>query len=249
MNVRQLLLNYKKGKIKLDDVLAQLKNLPYDNIGFAMIDSHRELRTGFPEVIYCENKSVEQIIGIVTSMIKNRSKIVFGTRIDKKKFVEIKKRFKDVVYNADARAFYIGQLEKQSSGTVMVISAGTSDLPVAEEAALTAEVLGCEVDRLYDVGVAGVHRVLSHKERINNANTIIVVAGMDGVLPSVVGGLVGVPVIAVPTSVGYGASYQGLSALLSMLNSCAPGIAVMNIDNGFGAGYFASRINRYQGQT
>jgi len=247
MDVRQILLDYKNGEIELEDVLSKLKNLPYDNLGFAMIDSHRELRTGFPEVIYCENKSAEQIVEIVANMKKNKSKIIYGTRIEKEKYAKIKKHFKDAVYNADAKAFYIGKIEKQSHGKVMVMCAGTSDLPVAEEAALTAEVLGCEVDRLYDVGVAGIHRVLSHKERINDARTIIVVAGMDGVLPSVVGGLVGVPVIAVPTSVGYGASYQGLSALLSMLNACAPGIAVVNIDNGFGAGYFASRINRNVG--
>ena len=242
MDVQQLLLDYKNGKIELDDVLSKLKDLPYQDLGFAMIDSHRELRTGFPEVIYCEDKSAEQIIGIISSMKKNRSKIIFGTRIGKEKFSEIDKHFKDTTYNSDARAFYIGKIREQVSDIIMVICAGTSDFPVAEEAALTAEVLGCKVDRLYDVGVAGLHRVLSHKDRISDAKTIIVVAGMDGALPSVVGGLVGIPIIAVPTSVGYGANFNGLSALLSMLNSCAPGIAVMNIDNGFGAGYFASRI-------
>jgi len=244
MDVQQLLLDFRNGKIELEDVLSRLKNLPYENIGFAMVDSHRELRTGFPEVIYCENKSAEQIVGIISSMERNKSKIIFGTRIGSEKFSEIKKHFTNANYNTDARAFYIGKIQKQSDGKILVMCAGTSDLPIAEEAALTAQVLGCEVDRLYDVGVAGLHRVLSHKDRINNADIIIVIAGMDGVLPSVVGGLVGIPVIAVPTSVGYGASYQGLSALLSMLNACAPGIAVMNIDNGFGAGYFASRVVR-----
>ena len=247
MNVRQILADYKKSKIELDEALSRLRSLHFDDLGFAMVDHDRDLRIGFPEVIYCQNKSAEQIVKIISEMRNTNSKIIFGTRIDKDKFAKIKHHFEDVIYSEDAKAFYIGEIEKQESGKVLVMCAGTSDIPVAEEAALTAEIMGGEVDRLYDVGVAGIHRLLSHKEKIESAGVIIVVAGMDGALPSVVGGLVGVPVIAVPTSVGYGASYEGLSALLSMLNACAPGIAVVNIDNGFGAGYFASRINRNQG--
>ena len=214
-------------------------------MGQAVIDSHRELRQGFPEVILGEGKSTAQIISIIEKLRSNGSSIL-ATRIDAAKAVAIIKAVPSVQYNSDARTltFMEGEFKEKGKGIIMVISAGTSDIPVAEEAAITAFMMGNRVDRLYDVGVAGIHRLFFHRERITSAGVLIVCAGMEGALPSVVGGIVARPVIAVPTSVGYGASFGGISALLGMLNSCAPAVTVVNIDNGFGAGYAASLINR-----
>lgn len=248
MNVnilRELLDGVKNGTVSTESALTRLKTLPFEEMGHAVIDSHRELRQGFPEVILGEGKSVSQIISIVEKLRSNGSSIL-ATRIDAAKAEAIIKVIPSLKYNSDARTltFMEGEFEEKGKGVIMVISAGTSDIPVAEEAAVTASIMGNRVDRLYDVGVAGIHRLFSHRERITSASVLIVCAGMEGALPSVVGGIVARPVIAVPTSVGYGTSFGGISALLGMLNSCAPAVTVVNIDNGFGAGYVASLINR-----
>ncbi|MCL6559373.1 MAG: nickel pincer cofactor biosynthesis protein LarB [Firmicutes bacterium] len=224
--------------------MEHLKGLPFEDLGFARIDHHRALRRGVPEVIFCQGKTSPRIVEIVRHMLEN-SAVIMGTRADTTVFEEVKKIAPAAVYHEDARIFVIEQ-EKlpRNSGTIAVVSAGTSDIPVAEEAAVTAEVFGNMVEWLYDVGVAGIHRLFMNIEVLHRAKVIIVVAGMEGALASVVAGLVDKPVIAVPTSVGYGANFHGLSALLTMLNSCAPGVAVVNIDNGFGAGYLAHLINQ-----
>jgi len=243
--LRELLDGVRNGIVSTDAALDRLKSLPFEDMGHAVIDSHRELRQGFPEVILGEGKSAVQIISIIEKLRSNGSSIL-ATRIDAAKAEAIIKAVPSVQYNSDARtlAFTEGGFEEKGKGIIMVISAGTSDIPVAEEAAVTASMMGNRVDRLYDVGVAGIHRLFSHRERITSASVLIVCAGMEGALPSVVGGIVARPVIAVPTSVGYGTSFGGISALLGMLNSCAPAVTVVNIDNGFGAGYVASLINR-----
>jgi NCAIR mutase (PurE)-related protein len=234
----------KAGTMDIDTALGVLKSLPFEDLGYAKIDHHRSLRTGFPEVIFCSGKSIEQITGIVGEMLKHNSSII-ATRAEREIYEAVKKLRADSVYNDIAKLIIIGKTpEPVSRSKIAVVSAGTSDIPVAEEAATTAESFGNNVERLFDVGVAGIHRILDNMELIMRASVLVVVAGMDGVLPSIVGGLVDSPVIAVPTSVGYGASFDGLAALLTMLNSCAPGVAVMNIDNGFGAGYYASMLNR-----
>ena len=248
MNVNvltELLDGVKNGTVSTESALSRLKALPFEDMGQAVIDSHRELRQGFPEVILGEGKSTAQIISIIEKLRSNGSSIL-ATRIDAAKAVAIIKAVPSVQYNSDARTltFMEGEFKEKGKGIIMVISAGTSDIPVAEEAAVTASMMGNRVDRLYDVGVAGIHRLFFHRERITSAGVLIVCAGMEGALPSVVGGIVARPVIAVPTSVGYGASFGGISALLGMLNSCAPAVTVVNIDNGFGAGYAASLINR-----
>ena len=248
MNVNvltELLDGVKNGTVSTESALSRLKALPFEDMGQAVIDSHRELRQGFPEVILGEGKSTAQIISIIEKLRSNGSSIL-ATRIDAAKAVAIIKAVPSVQYNSDARTltFMEGEFKEKGKGIIMVISAGTSDIPVAEEAAITAFMMGNRVDRLYDVGVAGIHRLFFHRERITSASVLIVCAGMEGALPSVVGGIVARPVIAVPTSVGYGASFGGISALLGMLNSCAPAVTVVNIDNGFGAGYAASLINR-----
>ncbi|MEK6725877.1 MAG: nickel pincer cofactor biosynthesis protein LarB [Deltaproteobacteria bacterium] len=248
MNVNvltELLDGVKNGTVSTESALSRLKALPFEDMGQAVIDSHRELRQGFPEVILGEGKSTAQIISIIEKLRSNGSSIL-ATRIDAAKAVAIIKAVPSVQYNSDARTltFMEGEFKEKGKGIIMVISAGTSDIPVAEEAAITAFMMGNRVDRLYDVGVAGIHRLFFHRERITSAGVLIVCAGMEGALPSVVGGIVARPVIAVPTSVGYGASFGGISALLGMLNSCAPAVTVVNIDNGFGAGYAASLINR-----
>lgn len=228
----------------MPEALKRLKSLPFEDLDFATVDTHRSLRQGFPEVIYGEGKTSAQIKTIASVMIKNKENVLI-TRIEKKKALSIKKTFKKAIYNEAARTLFIKthKIEKTGRGTILVISAGTSDVPVAEEAAITAEVMGNTVERLYDVGVAGIHRLMHRKDALMSANVLIVVAGMEGALPSVVAGLVARPVIAVPTSVGYGANLGGLTTLLAMLNSCAGGISVVNIDNGFGAAVVASRIN------
>ncbi len=244
--IKKLLENVRDDKIKIADALIILKTLPYEDLGFAKIDTHRDLRKGFPEVIYCKGKTLEQITKIVEKL-SAENEFVMATKADKEVYEAIKNVMKDAVYYKTAKIVLIGQRKKKiGKKTILVASAGTSDLPVAEEAVVTAEAMGNTVERLYDIGVAGVHRLFNNKEKLFNANVIIVVAGMEGALASVIGGLVDKPVIAVPTSVGYGASFEGLSALLTMLNCCAPGVVVVNIDNGFGAGYFASVINQME---
>jgi NCAIR mutase (PurE)-related protein len=230
-------------KLSLKNALHLLKDYPYQDLNFAKIDHHRELRRGFPEIIYGLGKTDEQILKIAGEIIKKGSSLLI-TRIEPQTFRKIKKVIPGACYNALAKAVYLKQKHSVTAkGKIMILTAGTSDIPVAEEAYVTCDMLGNEVERIYDVGVAGLHRLLGEYEKINQARVIIAVAGMEGALPSVVAGLVSVPIIAVPTSIGYGASFKGLAALLAMLNSCPGGVAVVNIDNGFGAAYLASLIN------
>ncbi|MGL4797526.1 MAG: nickel pincer cofactor biosynthesis protein LarB [Paraclostridium sp.] len=245
MDVRELLEGVKNNTIDIDGALDKLKNLPYEDIGYASVDHHRQLRNGYPEVIYCEGKSDEHILGIIKIMNDKGSNIL-GTRCRKETYEKLKAIYNNVEYEELSKILkiYNHKIENIGKGKIVVVTGGTSDIPVADEAYHTATFLGNEVDRVYDVGVAGIHRLLNKKEVLNSARVVIAVAGMEGALPSVVGGLVDVPVIAVPTSVGYGANFGGLSALLTMLNSCASGISVVNIDNGFGAGYLAAMINK-----
>ena len=240
---RELLEKLAGGKISVDDALLKLKLKPFEDIGYAKVDTHRSVRQGVAEVIYGAGKTTEQILGIAQKMLENGQKTILITRLSKESAEEIQKEL-PLDYRADARIGIIGDVPKASGiGKIVVATGGTSDIPVAEEAAITAETFGNEVIRLYDVGVAGLHRLLARIEDIMSASVIIAIAGMEGALASVIGGLADCPVIAVPTSVGYGASFNGLSALLSMLNSCASGVSVVNIDNGFGAGYLAHMIN------
>jgi NCAIR mutase (PurE)-related protein len=243
--IEDLLRRVKLGKTSVDQAIAQLKSLPFKDLGYARIDHHRSLRKGFPEVIWGEGKSSTQILSIMKEM-KSKGQNVLITRLDEKKAKEIQKAFPKGRYYARSRVltYLIHPVRSEAKGTILVITAGTTDIPVAEEAVITAQFMGNHVETLYDVGVAGIHRLLSERERLEGARVLIVVAGMEGALPSVVGGLVDRPVIAVPTSVGYGTSFGGITALLAMLNSCASGVAVVNIDNGFGAGYMASLMNR-----
>lgn len=246
--IRELLLGVRGGEISLDEALQKLKDLPFEDIGVACIDHHRSLRRGLSEVIYGEGKKVEDILAIMERMLA-RGENIMVTRLSKDKVEPIKLKYPQSLYYPKARVLTLIQKAPgiKGRGTILVISAGTSDIPVAEEAAVTARFMGNEVDVVHDLGVSGLHRVLSHRDRLSAASVIIVVAGMEGALPSVVGGLVDKPVIAVPSSVGYGASFGGVAALLGMLNSCASGVTVVNIDNGFGAGYAASLINRRGG--
>ena len=241
--ITELLQNVKAGKVEIAEALSVLKALPYEDLGFAKIDTHRDLRKGFPEVIFCKGKTLEQITKIVERH-SSRNQVIMATKASKEVYQAVSKVRSDAVYYEAARIVVVGQeRRKTTEKTILVVSAGTADLPVAEEAAVTAEVIGNTVERLYDVGVAGIHRLFDNTERLFHASVIVVVAGMEGALVSIVGGLVDKPLIAVPTSVGYGASFDGLAALLAMLNCCAPGVVVVNIDNGFGAGYFASIVN------
>lgn len=241
--VRQLLENVRSGKLSVDDAVLQLKIKPFEDIEYAKVDTHRQLRQGTAEVIYGEGKTPEQIKGIVKAMLDNGQETILITRLSCEAAGIIKRAY-EMDYYDDARCGIIGDMQKPDGiGKIVVATGGTSDIPVAEEAAVTASVFGNEVVRLYDVGVAGLHRTLAHLDDIMSASVIIAIAGMEGALASVIGGLADCPVIAVPTSVGYGASFGGLSALLSMLNSCASGVSVVNIDNGFGAGYLANMIN------
>ncbi|MCT4507462.1 MAG: nickel pincer cofactor biosynthesis protein LarB [Tepidibacter sp.] len=244
-NLKNLLLNIKEGKVDVDTALEDLKTLPFEDLGYAKVDHHRSIRNGYPEVIYCEGKTDEHIIGIVEKMYEKKSNIL-GTRAKKETYEKLKKIYPNCEYEELGRIIKIQNkpIENIGKGSIVVVTGGTSDIPVADEAYHTAKFLGNDVKRLYDVGVAGIHRLLNNKDVLMDARVIIAVAGMEGALPSVVGGLVDVPVIAVPTSVGYGANFNGLSALLTMLNSCASGISVVNIDNGFGAGYLSSMINK-----
>lgn len=240
--LEQLLRQVHEGGVTVTQALQRLRSLPFEDLGFASLDHHRALRQGFPEVVLCEGKTPAQVIAITRSFIKKRGPFL-ATRAEPAVARAIRRLDRRARYHADARIVSISAPSQKPMGHVLVISAGTADVPVAEEARVTAEVMGSRVERLYDVGVAGIHRLLGRKERLFEARVIIVVAGMDGALPSVVGGLVECPVVAVPTSRGYGASFGGLAALLTMLNSCAAGVGVMNIDNGFGAGCLAHRIN------
>ena len=245
-DIKNILEAVKAGDISVDEALLRIKTEPYEDIGFAKVDLHRKVRQGASEVIYGAGKTAGQMIGIIDTMKKNGQPRIIITRLSKENAGAIGK-VHELDYRENARVGLIGGLPAPDGiGTVVVATGGTSDIPVAEEAAITAEALGNRVTRLYDVGVAGLHRLLSHNRDIMQATVIVAVAGMEGALASVIGGLSDCPVIAVPTSVGYGASFGGISALLSMLNSCASGVSVVNIDNGFGAGYIASMINHVE---
>jgi NCAIR mutase (PurE)-related protein len=244
--LKKLFEEVRQGSCTVSEAIRQLKHWPAESIEFACLDHHRSLRTGFPEVVYGEDKSAEQIGAIMKNMMEKPA-VVMATRVSSAKALSICQEVDGLTYHETARML-VGNEDKgeknRHRGTILVLSAGTSDLPVAEEAYLTARYLGNPVEKIYDVGVAGIHRLLAHQHLLDQATVLVVVAGMEGALPSVVGGLVDKPVIAVPTSVGYGSAFGGITALLGMLNSCAPGIAVVNIDNGFGAGCMAATINR-----
>lgn len=243
-DVRNLLEAVKRGEVQIDEAVSTLNGTAYQDLGYAKIDNSREARVGYPEVIYCAGKTVEQVVGIFQYMMTRESNIL-ATRANEEMAVAVKKVCGEAEYNPLGRTITVRKKPQEPTETyIAVISAGTSDLPVVEEAAVTAEIFGNRVERIVDVGVAGIHRLFSKLELIRGAKVVVVVAGMEGALASVIGGLVDKPVIAVPTSVGYGANFGGLSALLSMLNSCASGVSVVNIDNGFGAGYLASMINK-----
>jgi len=243
-SIRKLFEQVRQGEITPDDAVQRLRHLPFEDLGFAKVDHHRALRAGMPEVILGEKKTPANLAQIFSRLAKHGGNIL-ATRADERQFAAVKKKIRTAEYRNLARAIVLQRDTKTyGKGTIAVVSAGTSDIPVAEEAVVTAELMGNEVEHFYDVGVAGIHRLLANREALMKARVVIVCAGMEGALPSVVGGLVGVPVIAVPTSVGYGASFKGLAALLGMLNSCASNVSVVNIDNGFGAGYVASLINR-----
>ena len=245
-DLKTLLQAVADGTVSVDEAALQFKMEPFEDLGYAKIDHHRALRQGAAEVIYGAGKTPEQIVGILKALRARTEKPILITRLSVEKAETVMKEV-DITYHEDAKLAIAGDIPAPNGlGRVVVAAAGTSDLPVAEEAALTAEVLGSEVVRLYDVGVAGLHRLLSHAEELMQASVVIAVAGMEGALASVVGGLVDCPVIAVPTSVGYGASFGGVAALLAMLNSCASGVSVVNIDNGFGAGFLANRINHME---
>ncbi|MDF2568479.1 MAG: larB [Sporomusa sp.] len=242
--VTSLLKEFKAGGMTLDEALGKLKILPYEDLEFAKLDHHRMLRQGFAEVVFCQGKTVEQVLAIMNRLADyNRS--ILGTRATREMYEAVKNAIPDAKYHELARLITVERQkpEVDNERFILVMSAGTSDIPVAEEAAITAEIMGNEVKRVYDVGVAGIHRLLGQRQLIEQANVLVVVAGMEGALASVVGGMAAKPVIAVPTSIGYGANFGGLAALLSMLNSCAAGVGVVNIDNGFGAGRLASIIN------
>ena len=242
--MKKILEEYKSGKISLEHVLEELKFLPYKNLDFAKIDTHRSIRKGFPETVFCQGKTKTQIVKIIDTLAKTNHNIL-ATKANKNIYDAIKKKHPIARYNDLARTITIEQEAfTPKKGKIFVITAGTSDIPVAEESIETASLMGNSVEKFYDVGVAGVHRILDIKNKLYQSNVIIVIAGMEGALASIVGGLTSKPVIAVPTSVGYGASFKGIAPLLTMLNTCAEGVVVVNIDNGFGAGYFASIINR-----
>lgn len=243
-SIRKLFLQVRQGKLSPDDAVSRLRHLPFEDLGFAKVDHHRALRTGIPEVVLGEGKSPVQVAGIFARLASQGGNVL-ATRASPKQFAAVRRKVLKAEYRELARAIMLQRdRTKYGKGMIVVVSAGTSDIPVAEEALVTAEVMGNDVQHVYDVGVAGIHRLLSNRRSLTRARVVIVCAGMEGALPSVVGGLVGVPVIAVPTSVGYGASFKGLAALLGMMNSCASNVSVVNIDNGFGAGYVASLINR-----
>jgi NCAIR mutase (PurE)-related protein len=243
MDIQKILEQVKTGELEIDNAKELLKNLPYEDLGFAKLDHHRALRSGFGEVIYCEGKSIPHLQNIYQNFYEHDTNVL-GTRASQEQYEKVREILPMVQYDPISRILSIQTKEKEKIGCIAVCTGGTSDIPVAEEAAQTAEFFGSNVIRIYDVGVAGIHRLLSKMDVIKTANCIVAVAGMEGALGGVVAGLVDKPVIAVPTSIGYGANFNGLSALLTMLNSCAEGLAVVNINNGFGAGYISTQINR-----
>ncbi|MEE9368171.1 MAG: nickel pincer cofactor biosynthesis protein LarB [Pontiella sp.] len=241
--LKNLLNSFKEGSSDLEQTLKTLKQLPFEDMGFAKVDHHRALRTGYPEVVFCQGKTHEQVEHIFQSLEKHNDNILM-TRAEPELYSRLQKLDDRLIYNELGRTIKLETKPREKSGLVLIISAGTADIPVAEEAAETASISGANVERIYDVGVAGIHRLLAHNEKIQQARCIVAVAGMEGALPSVVGGLAPCPVIAVPTSVGYGSHLGGIAPLLTMLNSCAPNITVVNIDNGFGGGFSAAMINK-----
>ena len=243
METREILKKVQDGILSIEDAEQYFRRQPYDEMGYAKLDTHRKIRSGFAEVIFCSGKADEHLLQIFGRLYKQDGE-VFGTRASLEQYKFIKKKYPQTTYDSISRIIKIEKADKVRKGKVVICTAGTADIPVAEEAAQTAEYFGTAVERIYDVGVSGLHRLLVNIDMIQRANCVIAVAGMEGALASVIGGLVDKPVIAVPTSIGYGASMHGLSALLTMINSCANGIAVVNIDNGYGAGYMATQINR-----
>lgn len=243
MKTREILQQLKNGTMTMEEAERHLKKQPFEELEYAKLDTHRKVRSGFPEVVYCSGKMDSYLVQIYQKIFEVEGE-VFGTRADQHQYEIVKEVLPQVTYDEVSRILKIEKPDKKKTGKVAVCTAGTADIPVAEEAAQTAEYFGCQVERIYDVGVSGLHRLLSKLDTIQEANCVVAVAGMEGALASVIGGLVSRPVIAVPTSVGYGASMNGLSALLTMINSCANGIAVVNIDNGYGAGYIATQMNR-----
>ena len=242
--LKKLFDEVRRGRLSSDEAVAKLRHMPFEDLGFANIDHHRTLRVGMPEVVFGPGKAPEQLVEIFVRLAKRKTNVL-ATRVSPEQASAVRRRLRKAEFHELARALTLTQdTTLHGKGKIAVVSAGTSDIPVAEEAVVTAQIMGNEVQHVYDVGVAGIHRLLARRDLLAQARVIIVCAGMEGALPSVVGGLVGVPVIAVPTSVGYGASYRGIAALLGMLNSCASNVTVVNIDNGFGAGYVASLINR-----
>ncbi len=242
-DTRDILEKLKNGEISVDQAEAFFKSRPFKELGYAKLDAHRKIRSGFPEVIFCMGKTDEFLLSVFEGILEQDGR-AFGTRADEKQYDYIRAKIKDAEYDPVSRILKVERHKNEPVGNIAVCTAGTADIPVAEEAAQTAEYFGSRVNRIYDVGVSGLHRLLSYVEELQDANCIVAVAGMEGALASVIGGMVSCPVIAVPTSVGYGASFNGMSALLTMINSCANGVAVVNIDNGFGAGYMATQINR-----
>lgn len=243
MDTHEILEKVKTGEISVEEAELYFRRAPFVEMGYAKLDTHRGVRSGFPEVIFCSGKADEHLIHIYEEIYRENGE-VFGTRASKEQYELVNEKIPGVTYDPISRILKIEKSGKERRGSIVVCTAGTADIPVAEEAAQTAEYFGGKVERIYDVGVSGIHRLFSRLETIQRANCVVAVAGMEGALASVIGGLVDKPVIAVPTSVGYGANMKGLSALLTMINSCANGIAVVNIDNGYGAGYMASQINR-----
>lgn len=243
MDVKKILEQVSMGTLSPEEAGEMLKNLPYEDLGYAKLDLHRKLRSGFPETVYCQGKPDQYLADIFDTLYRENGEVM-GTRATEQQYLLVKERISGIIYDPVSRILKAEPEGKERKGCVAVCTGGTADIPVAEEAAQTAEFFGCYVDRIYDVGVAGIHRILSKREQITRANCVITIAGMEGALGTVVAGLVENPVIAVPTSVGYGASFHGLSALLTMINSCANGISTVNIDNGYGAGYLAAQINR-----
>lgn len=244
MEIEDILKAVQNGKLGIKSAMEKIRGLPYENLGFAKVDTHRKIRKGYPETIFCPGKTPIQVEKIIKSLLPSKTPIL-ALRAEEKLYKSIKKGIPPAKYYESAKAIVIGEFPKiKTKGKILIITAGTADIPVAEEAFITAKAMGNNVEKLYDVGVAGIHRLFDNKEQIFSANVLIVVAGMEGALPSIIAGMVSSPVIAVPTSIGYGSNFKGLIPLFTMLNSCAPGLAVVNIDNGFGAGYIASIINQ-----
>jgi NCAIR mutase (PurE)-related protein len=243
METREILEQVKSGTMSVEEAEGHFRRQPFEDLGFAKLDMHRKIRSGFPEVIFCKGKPDAFLVSIYKRMVEEEGK-AFGTRASKEQYEKVREAIPDIQYDPISGILKLEREQSDREGLIAVVTGGTADIPVAEEAAQTAEYFGAKVERIYDVGVSGIHRLLSQTEKLQNANCIVAVAGMEGALASVVGGLVSNPVIAVPTSVGYGANFGGLSALLTMINSCANGIAVVNINNGYGVGYMATQINR-----